>query len=339
MCTRRLVTLKDQPVLVGRIMGWTTPQATRLVAFPKGIKKDGKTPENPVKWTSKYGSICVLTWDKMCADGLNEVGLAAHGLFLAEARFGDRDVSKPGICTSIWCNYFLDTCATVAECVEKAKEVQLQPFYFVHQGAHGETSCHFCVEDASGDSAIFEVLDGELHIHHGKEYQTMTNSPVFEQQLVLMKQYQGLGGDKPIGGSPSSEDRFIRAAYYGNILPEPKNYEMAIAGIKSVIMACSTSYGINDPLHPNIAADLWHTYLDLTNKNFYFDMADRPHLVRMKLSDFDFSEGTPIKVCDVQTVMQTECGNIKDFFKAGFQVDLIEAGDDCDMIEEYPEVH
>jgi choloylglycine hydrolase len=337
MCTRRLVTLKNQSVLVGRIMGWTTPQATRLVVFPRGIEKDGKTAENPLKWASKYGSICVLTWDKMCADGLNEVGLAAHGLFLTEARFGERDTSKPGISTSIWCNYFLDTCATVAECVEKAKEIQIQPFYFVHQGAHGETSCHFCVEDATGDSAIFEVLEGKLHIHHGKQYQTMTNSPPYEEQLVLMKQYQGLGGDMPIPGSPSSEDRFIRAAYYGNILPEPENYEMAIAGIRSVIMACSTPYGINDPLHPNIAADLWRTYLDLTNKCFYFDMADRPPLVWMKFSDFDFSEGAPIKVCNVQTVMHTASGDIKDFFEEGFKFELIEAGGDCKMIEKYPE--
>ena len=42
---------------------------------------------------------------------------------------------------------------------------------------------HLSVSDASGDSAIFEYIDGKLVIHHGKQYQVMTNSPIFSEQI------------------------------------------------------------------------------------------------------------------------------------------------------------
>src|SRR5262245_66435638 len=34
---------------------------------------------------------------------------------------------------------------------------------------------HMTLSDPTGDSAIFEWLDGKLVIHHGKEYKVMTN--------------------------------------------------------------------------------------------------------------------------------------------------------------------
>ena len=34
-------------------------------------------------------------------------------------------------------------------------------------------------------SAIFEYVHGKLVIHHGKEYQVMTNSPIYDQQIAI----------------------------------------------------------------------------------------------------------------------------------------------------------
>ena len=42
----------------------------------------------------------------------------------------------------------------------------------------------------------------------------MTNSPTFEKQQENLKQYQGFGGNKPIPGTSSAQDRFVRASYY-----------------------------------------------------------------------------------------------------------------------------
>ena len=41
-------------------------------------------------------------------------------------------------------------------------------------------SVHLAVSDPTGDSAIFEYIAGKLVIHHGKEYQVMTNSPIYD---------------------------------------------------------------------------------------------------------------------------------------------------------------
>ncbi len=43
------------------------------------------------------------------------------------------------------------------------------------------------ISDASGDPAVFEFIDGELVIHHSRDYRDMTNEPVFEKQLTLNK--------------------------------------------------------------------------------------------------------------------------------------------------------
>ncbi len=32
---------------------------------------------------------------------------------------------------------------------------------------------HLAISDESGDSAIFEYIDGKLVIHHGRQYQVM----------------------------------------------------------------------------------------------------------------------------------------------------------------------
>ena len=42
---------------------------------------------------------------------------------------------------------------------------------------------HLAISDPSGVSAILEYVGGKLVIPHGREYQVMTNSPLFDQQL------------------------------------------------------------------------------------------------------------------------------------------------------------
>lgn len=53
---------------------------------------------------------------------------------------------------------------------------------------------HLAISDASGDSAIFEYRDGKLEIHHGRQYQVMTNSPFYNDQLAILDYWQQIGG-------------------------------------------------------------------------------------------------------------------------------------------------
>ena len=53
--------------------------------------------------------------------------------------------------------------------------------------------------DATGDSAIFEYIDGKLVVHHGKQYSVMTNDPPYDQQLALNGYWQEVGGASVAG--------------------------------------------------------------------------------------------------------------------------------------------
>ena len=318
MCSRIQWNAEEQPVIVGRSMDWAdwkTKLGTKLRTMPAGVERNGLVDENPLKWTSQYGSVISEVWDCATSDGLNEAGLAANLLYLAEATYGDRDTVRPGISIAIWVQYFLDTCATVSEAVEAAKACQVQPFELVHAGKKANAPLHLSFSDLSGDSAILEVVDGELRIHHGPQYTTMTNSPVFEEQLVLLKQYQGLGGTKPIPGTMEAADRFARGAYYLLKLPaKPTSYPAAVAGVLSVIRNMSTPFLESDPAQPNNATTVWRTICDCTNKRYYFEFCDMPNLIWIDLKDLDLGVGAPEKLFDLDGDVEA-AGNVSDKFK------------------------
>jgi len=302
MCSRIQWKADGQPVLVGRNMDWTARMGTKLRTMPRGIGRNGLVDENPLEWTSKYGSIISTIWDGATADGINEAGLNANVLYLAESEYGKRDPSRAGLTVGLWAQYFLDTCATVAEAVKVIDSFQVCPFQIVHKGVAVDAPVHVSLSDVSGDSAIVEILKGNTVVHHGPQYTVMTNSPPYDEQLVLLTQYEGLGGKKPIPGTMEAEDRFARGAFYLTTLPDdPGSYQAAVAGVLSVIRNMATPFGANDPERPNISATIWRTISDGTNKRYYFEFCDMPNVVWVDLDKLDLNEGAPSQVFDLAT--------------------------------------
>ena len=326
MCTRLLWTAEGQPVLVARNMDWTERMGTKLYAMPRGIERQGMTPTNPMKWTSKYGSVVGAVWNAASADGMNEAGLVANLLYLAESNYGDRDAALAGLSVSVWAQYYLDNFATVADAVEAAKTVQVVPFRLTHKGEDVDAPIHISLADATGDSAIIEILDGKPVIHHGKQYTVMTNSPPYDEQLVLLKQYEGLGGNKPLPGTADADDRFVRGAYYLTKLPEqPTNYQEAVAGVLTVIRNAATPIGANDPVKPNVSATQWRSIADLTNKRYYFEFTNMPNVVWMDLDKLNLDKGAPIQLFDIASDLEAS-GNVSSKFRPAKAFEFIEAG-------------
>ena len=137
----------------------------------------GQAGAESIQWTSKYGSVVVSGYEAGSADGMNEKGLVANLLYLAESDYGKPDGSRPFLSIAAWPQYVLDNYATVAEAVEALKK---EPFNMLAPTLPNgpAAALHLAISDASGDSAIFEYVDGKLKIHHGKQYAVMTNSPV-----------------------------------------------------------------------------------------------------------------------------------------------------------------
>ena len=126
---------------------------------------------------------------------MNEKGLVANLLFLAESGYPLDDGSKPVVYVSAWAQYVLDNYETVAEAVaDLQKEIFNVKALVTPTGILG--TVHLSISDPSGDSAILEYVDGQLTIHHNKEYQVMTNSPIYSEQLAIAKYWKTIGSDK-----------------------------------------------------------------------------------------------------------------------------------------------
>ncbi len=175
-CTRVLWN-QGGPVLVGRTMDWPESTHPILTVLPRGLHHDGGKlgdhvlgDPNPMKWTSKYGSLVTTVYGLGTADGVNERGLTVHMLYLTAADFGTRDASLPGVQGGLWAQYALDNAANVAEALQVLSKIQ--PIMVEAHGA--KTSVHLAMEDASGDSAISEYIGCKPWVHHGHEFRFMT---------------------------------------------------------------------------------------------------------------------------------------------------------------------
>jgi penicillin V acylase-like amidase (Ntn superfamily) len=305
-CSRVVYLGSDGVVITGRTMDWAQDMQSNLWAFPRGMKRNGAAGSKSISWVSKYGSVIVSGYDAGTADGMNENGLVANLLYLAESDYGKPDGSKPQISIAAWAQYVLDNFATVSEAVDAlAKE----PFRIIAPVLpNGDPAqLHLSISDSTGDSAIFEYLNGKLVIHHGKQYQVMTNSPKFDEQLALDTYWQEIGGQTFLPGTNRAADRFVRASYlvsvipkaadpnYINAVPQGTYSNQAVASVMGIMRSVSVPLGISTPKEPNIASTLWRTVADHKNKTYYFDSATSPDTFWVVLSDFDFKEGSPVK--------------------------------------------
>jgi len=296
MCTRVVYLGPEDTIITGRTMDWKSDMGTNLWAFPQGIKLDGAAGPKSIQWTSKYGSVVAAGFDVGSADGINEKGLVANMLYLVETEYPtptSNDPRKP-LSLSAWAQYVLDNYATVAEAVE---DLRKEPFYIVPgktpDGQEG--TIHLSISDPTGDSAIFEYLGGKLVIHHGREFQVMTNSPVYDQQIALNKYWEQIGGTTMLPGTNRAVDRFVRASFYIKAIPQTSNINEAIAGAFSVIRNASVPLGISTPGQPNISSTIWRVVADHKNKRYFFESTRTPNVFWVSLSDLDLSPGAPIK--------------------------------------------
>lgn len=295
-CTRAVYLGPENLVITGRTMDWFSDMDTNLWAFPRGIERDGAAGSNSIRWTSKYGSVGSGIWDIAIADGMNEKGFVANMLYLTETKYPTptaNDARQP-LALSLWAQYMLDNFATVAEAVTAMEQA---PFYVIpimSPDGHAGT-IHLSISDATGDSAIFEYIEGELVIHHSRDYQVMTNSPVFDQQLALNDYWQQIGGTTMLPGTNRAADRFVRASFYINAIPQTTDPNKATASVFSVMRNISVPLGITTPGQPNISSTLWRTVADQTNRRYFFESTLSPNVFWVDLAKMDFSEGSPIK--------------------------------------------
>lgn len=292
-CSRAVYFGKEGQVVTGRTMDWfVSDMDTNMWLYPRGLERTSNT-KTPLNWKSKYGSVVVTIYEGAAADGMNEKGLVANMLYLAESKYPEAKAEdkRPTLPISAWAQYVLDSYATTAEAVEGLRREEFRMVTI--QAPTGEPgTVHLSVSDASGDSAIFEYIDGKLTIHHGRQYQVMTNSPIFSEQIPLANYWKSIGGETMLPGTNRPADRFARASYYINEATQTADPRRAVATVFSVMRNVSVPIGIKIPGKPNIADTLWLTVSDQKNKVYYYQDTNSPSILWAKLSELDFSEGS-----------------------------------------------
>lgn len=297
-CTRVLWNDPSVPVMAGRTMDWAESTQPKLWILPRGMAREGGVPVNPAKWTSKYGSVVTSVYDLGSADGFNEKGLAAHLLFLQATDFGPRDPAKPGLLAGLWVQYLLDNVTTVAEAVEAMQKIQP-----VMQEAHGfKSTVHLAVEDAGGDSAIFEYVGGKLKVHHGRQFTVMTNDPPYDQQLALLKKYDFKNPNSmtPLPGNVNPMDRFVRATYFRNLLRKPAGEREGVAALMSIVRNVSVPFDApytNDPRF-SVYNTEYRTLSDLSNGVYFWEYTRSPNVLWVNAKKFRYEPGSPIMKLD-----------------------------------------
>jgi choloylglycine hydrolase len=294
-CTRVVYQGPNGTILTARSMDWKEDMMTNLWIFPRGLDRNGEVGPNSLKWKSKYGSVIASAYDIASTDGMNEKGLVANLLWLAESEYPKWDQTKPGLSIAAWVQYVLDNYATVEEAVE---DLRFEKFIVVtanNPGTSTLATLHLSISDATGDNAIFEYIGGKLVIHHDRSYQVMTNSPIYEKQLALNEYWKEIGGTTMLPGTNRAADRFVRASFYVHAIPQTDNTRIAVASMFSVIRNCSVPFGISTPDQPNISSTRWRTLSDHKNKVYYFESALTPNTFWVDFKNIDFSEKAPVK--------------------------------------------
>ena len=293
-CTRCLKGFADGTVVVGRSMDWVEDPGSELWIFPRGMRRHGNSGPGSLEWTSRHGSVAVSFYGVASVDGMNEKGLVANTLYLAESDYGAPVAGRPNLSIGGWAQFVLDSYATVAEAVTALEQ---EPFTIIAPVLpNGEAGVgHLAISDPSGDSAIFEFLGGRLKIHHGRQYTVMTNSPPYDEQLALDAYWQEIGGEVMLPGTIRASDRFVRTRYYIDAIPHDRTGIEAIASVFSVIRNASAPLGITTAGKPNVASTIWRTVHDQKDRVLYFDSATSPTVFWVPLERVDLTAGADVR--------------------------------------------
>lgn len=315
-CTRVVYKGPNNLVITARSMDWKDEIQANLWAFPRNIKRNGNVGPTSIEWTSKYGSVITSAWDIATTDGINEKGLVANILWLVESQYPKFNpaTGEKGLTISAWAQYVLDNFATVQEAVDALSKKDFVIVSDYIPGTDKFTTLHLSISDANGDNAVFEYIDGKLVIHHSPKYTVMTNSPTFGQQLAINGYWESIPGTMMLPGTNRAADRFVRASYYIDAIPQTTNVREAVASVFSVIRNCSVPFGISSPTEPNISSTRWRSVSDQKNLTYYFETVLTPNTFWVDLKKLDFSANASVKKLDLSN-NQTYDGEVSANFK------------------------
>ncbi|KIW41957.1 uncharacterized protein PV06_05551 [Exophiala oligosperma] len=289
----------DDRITVGRSMDFVASTNSSIYIFPAGIERNGSVEANPLRWTSKYGSMVATMYDKVTIDGINSAGLTGSILYLGPSDYGARNTSRPGVAIGAWLQYYLDMYDTVAGVVADLNSTNLQ--VVTATLVTGVSSVgHITLTDKSGDNLIIEYLNGQLTIHHGQQYQVMTNDPTYDEQIAIWEYWTPMS-NYSLPGTGTPADRFVRLSYYNTITADSPGLMASVATTAAMIRAVSVPFVPKSQINAGLDVwpTLWRTYYDLQDMVFFYESSVVPISIFMYLKDYDLSKTGTVKRLDL----------------------------------------
>ncbi|MFZ9035053.1 MAG: linear amide C-N hydrolase [Francisellaceae bacterium] len=281
-----------------------------FIVYPRGLdfhSADKTVNMKIFDWVNKYGYVTIAQSNlhDLSSEGLNEKGLSVHILYNGDSEEPELDKKTPVISSFQWIHYALGNFATVDEVLKSLKNYQIHTFPIVIGKQSVNLPIHFKIEDRSGDSAVLEFSHNQLKIYHGKQYNTMTNEPSYDQQIKNLEKYQHSKqysvNDLPGGADP--KNRLVRAYYAVEHLPKTAATDaIASSYMYSVINSASVPFfegynncGFGDSTR---AADTWPTqWVSVSNLNkptLSYSGIFTGNRVWIDLSEVDLQKGQPM---------------------------------------------
>ncbi len=143
-------------IVFGRNLDWVSENGLLIVNQRNVYKKSIVFANNqPVEWTSKYGSVTFNQFGKKFPfGGINEKGLVVE-IMVSNADYPEIDDRK-ALNELQWVQYQLDNCATIEEVIETDKNIRISPI--AHQ-------LHFLICDKDGNVAVIEFFHGKMLVY------------------------------------------------------------------------------------------------------------------------------------------------------------------------------
>jgi len=238
-------------------------------------------PENPMTWTSKYGSI---TFNQMGRElpygGMNEAGLVIDQMWLNTTKYPELD-DRYGLTELQWVQYQLDNSATINDVIASDAQVRIS--------FQSYAPIHFLLCDKQGDMATIEYIDGKFVYHKGKDLPiTVLSNSTYEESVNFAKKFIEFGGNDTIPKTNKSLDRFALAASMVKKFDESKSEDI-------IDYSFNILYTVSQG-----EATHWSIVYDIANMKIYYKTYGNRKTRILNLEDFNFSCETPVLITDIE---------------------------------------
>ena len=257
-CSR--VFWNDNPdKVVGRTLDW--PPARRLpVVYAFRASHARRRDAKPGELAFKIQHRVMGVFDKGATEGIYDRGLAAHLLYLDDAKFETRDAKRSGVGFWLWAQYYLDNFKTVREALAGQKQVQI-------------------VKTAFGP-----YQDG-MPVHLALS-SSSTVTP-----WCIWGNATSCGTITELPGGIQATERFVRAAYALKYLPKTDDAAKPVAYLLSVMNNVSVPFGSPYIGVSGTYPTWWRCVIELSNRIYAVQTTVTPNVLWVDIAKLNTVAG------------------------------------------------